>query len=175
MHLRSGGFSRLELLVVVGVIALLTVVTVPEFGQSASDARLDQLDVRLFELRHAIADYRRDHAGALPGVAATHSRGGSAAPHASAEQAFVLQLMRPSDLAGNTAEEPSAAFAFGPYLRPGLPQSPVAGEQPAGRAASVGVVAQPPPLRAQPGLQAAWLYSSVTGQLIANHPAYQER
>ena len=167
------GFSRLEFLTVVTVTAILTVITVPDFSDSADDARCEELELRLFQLRQAIDRYERDHNGKLPGHVAGHVQKADAAPveHSSPEEAVRLQLTACSDITGNTSPHRSERFRFGPYLKASLPQSPVAGGR-GGRLCDVRVAAQQSELRARSDTDAAWLYSTATGQIIANHPHY---
>ena len=170
---RLNGFSRLEFLTVVTVTAILTVITVPDFSDSADDARCGDLELRLFQLRQAIDRYARDHNEKLPGHVAGHVQKADAAPveHRSPEDAIRLQLTAFSDIAGNTSPHRSERFRFGPYLKASLPQSPVAGGR-GGRLCDVRVAGQQRELRARSDIDAAWLYSRATGQVIANHPSY---
>lgn len=64
-HTRTGGFTLLELLVVMAILALLAGLAVPTYFKRADQARLDKVSTDFSTLATALSLYRLDN-GTLP-------------------------------------------------------------------------------------------------------------
>jgi len=173
------GFTLVELLIVVIILAILAAIVIPQFANTAVVARESALDANLAALRSAIELYRAQH-GVYPGAAtavsapacATGVSGtGTAAggAGATASQALIEQLTLFSNQAGMTCTAPQAGglYRFGPYLRGGMPNEPI--NNVGALAAGIVTTAAGTPLVAT--ASTGWAYDSVSGQIIMNSTA----
>lgn len=162
------GFTLVELLIVVIILAILAAIVIPQFSGATVDAQEGALDSNLNALRSAIDLYRAQHGGVYPGaVAATGATctGGTAGTGAVTTQAAVVsQLTMFSNTAGQTCNLSVGAVTLGPYLRKGFPAEPVT------NSAAIAVAATATPI-AVSGTTGGWSYSTVTGQIVANTTA----
>jgi len=174
---RRRAFTLVELLIVVIIIGILAAVAIPQFGDSATDAKRSALDVDLSAMRSAIELYYHQHGSIYPGTVLKHKvADGAAAAHASAEDAFVKQLTMYSDAVGNTADtRDSTNFPYGPYLRRGVPKNPLPAAGAIAAADAVNIVVENGPITADAAPAKGWKFSSGTGQFIANHTDYDDR
>jgi len=177
---RPRSFTLVELLIVIIIIGILAAVAIPQFGDSSSEAKLAALDRNLAVVRKAIQFYYQQHNGCYPGrVVATHELValplGTKVVHTGVLDAFTKQLTSYSNASGHTSAKKHPDFPFGPYLRKGIPENPLPAETAAGAAASVTVVADTGPLKADNAPATGWKTSYETGEFIANHPDYQSR
>ena len=101
--------------------------------------RMARVDAELALLRAAIAAYRADHGGTLPGARdARDPRQASAAP----ERDFETQLALFTDTEGRTHESRTPVFRFGPYLHGGrLPINPLTASRTLALATAIGPTA----------------------------------
>lgn len=174
-RVRKNAFTLVEMLIVVIIIGILAAVAIPQFGDSAMDAKLSALDANLATLRGSVELYYHQHGSAYPGIITTHKVGAAAAvAHGSAAEAFSMQLTQYSDASGNTADTAAAAFPYGPYLRRGIPKNPLAA---AGVTdpSTANVVSDAGPITADGSPSTGWKFSSTTGMLIANNDSYDDR
>ena len=65
LHIRSKGYTLLELMIVVAIAGILITLAVPTFQQSAIKAREAALKQNLFTMRAVLDQYYADH-GAYP-------------------------------------------------------------------------------------------------------------
>ncbi len=65
----QGGFSLVQIILAVVVLALVGMAMAPRFSSAASDARIASLCENLQTVRRHIEVYRRQHAGGLPASA----------------------------------------------------------------------------------------------------------
>jgi type II secretory pathway pseudopilin PulG len=149
--------SIIELLLVLGLIAILALAVVPRLTRAGPRADETGLRARLVLLRCAIERYYYDH-GTYPGQRddGTHA--------AFTAQACVTQLTWFTDEHGHAAPAADAAHRFGPYLRAGIPACPV----PPHRHASGLALVTTEPVRADPGADAGWVYNCRTGSIAVN-------
>src|SRR3989337_3701409 len=96
----QGGFTLVELLVVVIILAVLAAMVIPQLRSSSQDAKLSALDTDLSAMRSSIELYYHQHNSAYPGVIRQHN----GVAHTSTEDAFVKQLTYCSDSAGNPTD-----------------------------------------------------------------------
>ena len=62
----AGGFTLVEILIVIVLLGILAAVTVPQFADADEDAKESQLRANIHLLRHQIAMYQVQHNGRLP-------------------------------------------------------------------------------------------------------------
>lgn len=65
-NVRNQGFTLVEVLIVVVIMAVLAAVVIPQFGASTDDARKSTTEFNLSTMRSLIQTYRGQHGGALP-------------------------------------------------------------------------------------------------------------
>jgi len=159
---RHRGLSLFEIIVVVGILAIVALLTVPQSGRAGGPTPAEvELRNHLRILRVAIEQYYRDH-GDYPGVAADD-------PTPSVER-LIMQLTQYSDRAGRTSPQGGGRFTFGPYLSRGIPQNPFV---PRGSSANPyprniirlkhAPAMDPPPAGSPPPV--AWIYDPFTGRI----------
>src|SRR5947209_665807 len=103
---RSAGFTLIEILIVVVIMAVLAATIIPQFSSSTTDAKTSTLQFNLHTLRSLIELYKLDHGGTVPSLT------GNALP----------QLTSATDSSGNIgASGPS--FPHGPYIQ-NMPANP---------------------------------------------------
>ncbi|MFV1968902.1 MAG: prepilin-type N-terminal cleavage/methylation domain-containing protein [Pirellulaceae bacterium] len=68
---RSAGFTLVEVLIVVVIMAILAAVVVPQFASSTDDAKISTAEFNLSTLRSILQTYRGQHNGTLPTVDGT--------------------------------------------------------------------------------------------------------
>ena len=153
------GFSIVELVLAVVVLALLAAVAIPRLSQAAPNSDARDLRASLAVLRTAIELYHQDH-GRYPGQRPAGSAGAGTAA------AFIHQLTQYSDADGHASITRSETFCYGPYLRRGIPLCPVA---PAGPSARVHVITGGAvPAHDPTAGGAGWIYNPDTGYIAAN-------
>ncbi len=173
LHARDGGFTLVELLIVVIILSILAAIVVPQFASSTTDAKYSALDTNLGTMRAATELYYQQH-GAYPSTVAssggTPPAGGAAGTGAAGSaQAFIDQMTLYSNAAGQTATNSDAAYKYGPYLKKGVPTEPVSGIATV-EVSTAGLLGM-----ASTGNAGGWKIDNKTGQLIANTTALQTR
>ncbi len=161
---RMKGFTLVELLIVVIILAILAAIVVPQFTATTDDARQAAFDSNLAALRSSVELYRQQH-GDYPGaVAATAAAcvNGANETAAVGDASFVTQMTRYTNQAGQacTGTDP-AQFRFGPYLKEGIPPNPL------GTNNTVVVVTTGTLGLASAGA-GGWRFDSVTGELVGD-------
>ncbi len=155
------GFTLVELLIVVIILAILAAIVVPQFTASTSDAKEAAIDSTLQNMRSAVDLYRQQHDAYTADGADVTDQPGSLTT-------FWDQMLKFTDTAGAVSAAKNPAFPYGPYLRKKkLPQ--VKGSDALVISNSTTV-----PLDVSAGT-GGWIYSWETGQFLANHPDYQDR
>jgi len=66
LRLRSTGFTFIEILIVVVILAILAALVVPQFGQASADPDLAALSATLQTIRTQLQYYRLQHDGSFP-------------------------------------------------------------------------------------------------------------
>ena len=165
------GFTLVELLIVVIILALLIAIVVPQFASSTDDAKLASLDTTLGNVRAAVDLYYQQHGeypGALtavdaacvaPATAGTGT-GGAGAPGV---LAFSEQMSFYTDGDGGACSVKDANFKYGPYLKKAtLPSNPITS------VATLDVIDTGDLLMVGSGANLGWKYDILVGKFIAN-------
>jgi len=114
----AGGFTLVEILIVVVLLAILALVVIPMVSGSVMSARESALGHDLHMLRRYVLIYTAQHLEVAPG----YPDGDRA--QAPTEQAFFDQLTMSSNAAGQTAPAGTPGFERGPYMMK-LPVNPL--------------------------------------------------
>jgi prepilin-type N-terminal cleavage/methylation domain-containing protein len=135
---RRGGFSLLELTIVLVVLGLVAAIAVPRLsraGAGAADAALEQ---DLATLRRAAECYAAEHCGTYPSVTT-----------------FREQLRRYTDASGAVSKDRVGRYQFGPYVRdvPAVAAGPSKGSS---------------RVAAERGPGVGWIYDEAAGQIRVN-------
>lgn len=177
------GFTLVELLIVVIILAILAAIVVPQFGDSTQEARESSLDSTLANMRSAIDLYRQQHA-AYPGANTAVPAAGCAAPATSGSgtggagaqgvTAFTEQMTLYTDINGAACSVgDDTTFRFGPYLQSSDAELP---ENPITELNTLVVVSNGDLLMTSatdPG--AGWQYDILTGKFIADDVDFADR
>ena len=131
----TGGFTLLEMMLVVVIIALIAAIAIPKFSRGAAGANDSAVSGNLVTLRNAIDMFQVEHGGVYPTVAN-----------------IVTQLTQFSDATGATSATKDTTHIYGPYLRrvPALPVGANKGNSGIAAAAGTGV---------------GWIYNAATGAI----------
>lgn len=135
------GFTLVELLIVVIILAVLAAIVIPNFNGTSLASKEAALQANLQAMRQAIALYRVQHNEVYPG------QGGWAE--------FVAQLTSKTNMAGDIG-----SGNYGPYLRTGIPDNPFT-ESNDGKIAAT--------LPAGPAGTEAYVYLPSIGEIRANN------
>ena len=163
---REEGFTLVELLIVVIILAVLAAIVVPQFSASTNDAKAAALKANLANIRAAIDFYYQEH-GEYPGdliaTGATCVNGAAVATGAAdTEDALLAQLTRYTNADGLACTGKDATtFKYGPYLKGDMPVNPE-GTKNDVAVVSAGV------LGLTSGGTGGWRYDSVTGEFISD-------
>ena len=162
--LAQRGFTLVELLIVVIILAILAGIIIPQFTAATDDANQAAYDTNISNIRSAIDLYRQQHRE-YPGAVLSGGGtciNGAAVAGAVGEAAFVAQLRNYTNAAGEacTGTDPNE-FKYGPYLKDDLPVNPL------GTSNSLTVVTNGV-LGLTSGGTGGWRYDSVTGEFIGD-------
>ena len=167
------GFTLVELLIVVIILAILAAIVIPQFSGATVDAKESALDSNLTAMRSAIELYRVQHNNTYPAaVAATGltCASGLAAGTGAVDTAQALkdQLSQYSNAAGQTCNGPDPQTPLGPYLRKGVPAEPITG--------SVAIAMQTTGAPLVPAAATGgWIYDNKSGQVVMNSNALDSK
>ena len=142
------GFTLVEILIVVVIMAVLAATIIPQFTSSATDAKNSSMAFNLHTLRSQFELYKLHHNGAVPTITS------GALP----------QMTMYTDAAGTTSATPDATHIFGPYVQSKLPNNPLNTSN-----AVIATSAFPPTAATTDG---GWLYYEATGQIAPNDAAH---
>lgn len=168
IKLMQQGFTLVELLIVVIILAILAAIVIPQFSSATVDAQESALDSNLNALRSAIDLYKVQHNGKYPGqVAATGATctvGSAGIGAINTAQAVIDQLTKYSSASGTTCSGADPTTLLGPYLRKGVPADPIT------NSAAIAVATAGTPL-APAAATGGWAYDNKTGQIVMNSNA----
>lgn len=144
VRLNRAGFTLIEVLLVVVIMAVLAAVILPQFTDCSNDAKSSSLKHNLYILRAQIEMYKLSHAGTVPTL----------------QNGTLAQLVNATDASGAIGT-PGPKYPFGPYVAGGLfPLNPVDQKN------TVEATSVFPPTAAT--ATGGWLYYQPTGQIAAN-------
>ncbi len=165
------GFTLVELLIVVIILAILAAIVVPQFASSTDDAKLSSLDTTLANMRSAIDLYYQQHGkypGAVISSGATSCDAGTADTTGSTgnlDKAFIAQLTRYTNATGQACTGSGVNFKYGPYLKKDvLPNNAITGKNTI-TISTAGVLGM---VSTTTDLSKGWLFDTKTGQFIAD-------
>ena len=92
-----GGFTLIEILIVVIILGILAAIVIPQFSSASSDARKSNVQSTVQTLRSQVALYKLQHGDVLPNLVTGWT-----------------QLTGKTDSAGAAA---SSGVTFGPYMQ----------------------------------------------------------
>ena len=166
------GFTLVELLIVVIILAILAAIVIPMYSSSTRDAQEAALDSNLNGMRSAIELYRAQHGGQYPGAVAssgaTCTVGAAATGGINTAQAVIDQLTKYSSATGTVCTGADPTTTLGPYLRKGIPADPIT------NSATIVVATAGTPL-APAAATGGWAYDVKTGQLVMNSNAVDSK
>ncbi|MBI2479463.1 MAG: prepilin-type N-terminal cleavage/methylation domain-containing protein [Planctomycetia bacterium] len=138
------GFTLVEILIVVVIMAVLAAVVVPQFTGSTDDAKRSTAEFNLGTVRSVIQTFRAHHAGVKPGFPTGATT--------------IEALTKETNAAGTVA----AGGGLGPYLV-AMPENPFTGKATVKAVATAGT----PPTAANvtSGDAGGWIYDESTGNL----------
>lgn len=135
------GFTLVEILIVVVIMAVLAAVVVPQFAGSTDDAKKSTAEFNLGSVRSVIQTFRAHHEGAKPAFSTT-----------------LEALTKETNLSGAV----TAGGGFGPYLV-SVPENPFTGKSAVKAVATPGTA----PIEANVTADNAggWIYDATTGNI----------
>lgn len=158
----QAGFTLVELLIVVIILAVLASVAVPQFTSSTDDAKEAALDSTLSQMRTAIELYYHQH-GEYPGA------NGDGTNAANLPVTILNQLTKYTDADGVISDTASATYKYGPYLkRQDLPVNPI-------DSSSTVTVNTTGSLAATGDDAGGWWFDPVSGKFMPNISGYYTR
>ncbi len=60
-HLRGGGFTLIELTIVILILGILAAIIIPQFTSAAASARENALKMNMFRVREQLGIYKQEH------------------------------------------------------------------------------------------------------------------
>ncbi len=171
MRVKHRGFTLVELLIVVIILAILAAIVVPQFGASTEDAKVATVKTDLAQLRDAVELYYHQHNANYPGAIKEDGSGpvGSAAEAAAA---FVKQLTQYTDKSGAVSAVKDATHRFGPYIKTSaLPPNPFTMDETLDQDVTVDIAEDDITVAAADGTpndNTGWKFYLKTGRFIAN-------
>ena len=99
---RKGGFTLVEILIVVIILGILAAIVIPQFTSASQDARKNSLTSQLQTMRSQLELYKLQHLDQLPSTLIASGAWD--------------QLINRTNKDGTTGTDP-ASFPFGPYLQ----------------------------------------------------------
>jgi prepilin-type N-terminal cleavage/methylation domain-containing protein len=172
LKLAKRGFTLVELLIVVIILAILAAIVIPQFTSATTDAQESALDANLAALRSAIALFQVQHNNIYPGSVAT--TGGTCAATKgtgaiNSAQAYMDHMLMASDATGNTCSlGDTTTFKYGPYIRKGIPNDPITNT--GSLVGAIVVTSAGTPL-APAAATGGWAYDTKSGQIVMNSNA----
>ena len=138
---RPNGFTLIEVLIVVVIMAVLAATIIPQFGSATKDANISTAQFNVHTLRNVIDHYKLHHAGVAP--TGTNN---------------LEQLVKATNQAGVVGAA-GTSFPFGPYLKNSLPINPFT------KSAKVTLFTGAGMPTASGATDAGWIYQPATGEI----------
>ncbi len=149
--MRSSGFTLIEVLLVVVIMAVLAGTIIPRYLGIADDAKASTLNHNLHVLETQLEIYREQHLNCYPTIQANG----------------LPQLTSATNAAGEMGA-PGPQYPLGPYILE-APMNPFDGSK---QVTAVAVPGQPP--TGVVGTLGGWQYDVTTGTIWPNHPEYYQ-
>lgn len=162
------GFTLVELLIVVIILAILAAIVVPQFSASTDDAKLAALDSNLSAMRSAINFYYQQH-GEYPGENSSALSGGvscSTVPTPAASDAAGHAAYQMTTYTANEGQacaiKDATEFPYGPYLRE-IPNNPFTDSQ------TITTTNDGRLAHTSSSTTGGWVYDIQSGRIAADH------
>jgi len=107
MKARRSGFTLIEVLIVIVIMAVLAATIIPQFSSSTEDARTTSIDFTIHTLKNQIQMYKAHHLDKVPDAITGVT---------------IDQLVFKTDKDGTVN---AMAGVYGPYLLEGFPTNPI--------------------------------------------------
>lgn len=150
----DGGFTLVELLIVVVILGILAGIVMPSFNTSTEDAKVSATIQNLQSLRAGVDLYKVQHSDTYPGYPV-----GGGTP---TEALMKDQMSLASKKDGSTAALGSAGFPLGPYLKTGVPANPFNGLD------TILIIADAAAMPTSGDDATGWVFKPKTGELRCN-------
>jgi prepilin-type N-terminal cleavage/methylation domain-containing protein len=141
------GFTLIEVLIVVVIMAILAATIIPQFSSSTKDAQTSTVNFNASTMRSQIELYRANHLSTYPAIT------NNALP----------QLTSTTDVNGNIGT--GAAFTYGPYVA-AVPPNPF------NNLATIGPVPTPGTPPATGDGKYGYVYDVTTGNIYPDHTGW---
>ena len=138
---RNSGFTLVEVLIVVVIMAILAATIIPQFTDSTGDAKASTTKFNLHTLRSQIELYKTQHNGVVP-------------------SGTLVELTKNTDIDGTQGT--GAGFPYGPYIRQ-IPDNPFNNSN------TVTVITNDPAVVGDVTGSGGWLYNDTTGGIWIDH------
>lgn len=154
-----GGFTLIEILIVVVILGILAAIVVPELSSASRQAREGVLRDDLRFMREQTMRYMIQHDDDPPGYPA-----GGDTTQVPTEADFIDQMTRYTDLYSNSSAAGSNVYKHGPYLTR-IPENPLTSKN------AILVVPNGSPIPAPDLAQPyGWIFKPQTLQFVPNLP-----
>lgn len=141
-QIRRTGFTLVEVLIVVVIMAVLAATIIPQFSDSSKDAKESSVKFNLHTLRSQIELYKSQHDGKKPGD-------------------DLAELTQTTNAAGTTNAS-DGPLVYGPYIQK-IPTNPFT------LSSDVKEITNNPPVAGDVDNAAGWLYHKASGNVWINH------
>ena len=149
----KGGFTLIEILIVVVILGILAAIVLPQFSNASQTAKQNTLKDDLRYLRTQIIVYKAQHLDVPPGYPGGNR---SAVP---SENDFLSQMKNRTNESGATGAS-AATYPYGPYLQK-MPPNPINGKD------SITIVANGAAMPTADGTT-GWIYKAQTQEILPN-------
>jgi general secretion pathway protein G len=140
---RRDGFTLVEVLIVVVIMAVLAATIIPQFSDSTKDAKESTVGFNRHTMRSLIQLYKTQHDGAVP-------------------SGTLAELLASTNSQGTVGT--GASYPYGPYMS-AIPDNPFNNSN------TVTVITNSP-AQAADVTGAGWLYNATTGEIWVDHTDY---